>query len=475
MSKHVQGLAAATILTMLLAACQQTTAPRTQAELVKVQLGAAGIIHAQGFTGDVPDAHYDITVRDSAGKVVAFNGTTFDPSGAGSTTLTLSHSNEFAQTLLLPKGAYSFESRVKDDASSAVLLGYGPGSENTATVDASSSVVRLKTHAVFDPASSRLAPAMPLSELYTDSTFNLGLYPKTAPVSGQSATVPTSDIGPVTYILGNSTDGVLNGAGSKIGTNVTARGTAADSELNVAASFNAWVYNSGTDTASYQPVTLSFVKSIQTNVLTADMVMPSLTVAPVATAYQDQVTTLSGSVSDDVQVQALRVYVDSNLVASTDAADQAGGAATVSTDGSGGWSAQWKPSALGTADVTVIAEDSSGNETRNEQSVTVKKQDAIIFVVPHYYSVGDVVIGDNWAAGQTKTYKLISDGSGELHFRLNQGSTHLTAISPTGNVIFDGDATGYWDFYAYDAGDYTVTITSLQDQYIELEPHLHSY
>ncbi|THF84365.1 hypothetical protein E7T09_20385 [Deinococcus sp. KSM4-11] len=474
MPKHLKRVAALTALTALLAACQQTTAPHPQAALVKVNLSAATLrqtqgMHALGFTSDVPNAHYDVTIRDNAGHIVAFNGTTFDPTGNGATTLTLGQANEFTQTLLLPKGTYSFETKVKDDATSAVLLGYGPSTENQASVDATGSVIRLKSHAVFQGASSALAPAMNLAELYTDSTFNLSLNLKTAPVQGLSATVPTSDIGPVTYSLGNSTDGVLNGAGSKIGVNVTARGTASDAELNVTANFSAWVYNGATDTASVQPVSLSFAKTIQTNMMTIDTVMPSVTFAPVGTAYTNQATLLTGRVTDDVQVQNLRVYVDGNLVASTDSAEQVPGVAPVITDGTGAWTAPWGATNVGTADVTVIGEDSSGNETRLSQSVTVEKQSAIEITPEdygNYYQAFDVM------NGVPLTFKVNADANqGMLHFKV-YGYATVTATDPSGTPLaIATQYTGYTDFYGFPSGQYTFTVTPTQDQTLNIETH----
>ncbi|GGL10863.1 Ig-like domain-containing protein [Deinococcus radiotolerans] len=386
MQNRIQLTLALTALTAALASCGTSTAP--VAQLVKVDVAApmgtlSGVqqgLSAQGFTGDAPTRHYDVTVRDSKGKVVAFNGTTYDPTGAGTTTLTLNDANQFKQTLLLPAGQYTFENKVKDDANN-VLLGYGPGSENPGTVDAASTLIRLKSHAVLDPANTTLAPSMTLNELYTDTKFNLSLNLKTATFGAAMATVPTSDISAVTYTLGNVTDGVLNGAGSKVGVNVTSRGTDTDSELNVTASFSAWVQDSGRDTASYQPVSIAFAKQIQTNVMTTDTVMPTLSLNAAAPTV-NTTATLAGTVGDDVMVQGVRVYVDGNLVASMDPSDNV---AAVTGDSNGGWSAPWLVGAAGTYAVTVIAEDSSGNETRVDQSVTANDYQEINVTGGAYY------------------------------------------------------------------------------------------
>ncbi|WP_295822837.1 hypothetical protein [uncultured Deinococcus sp.] len=467
-------VAAFVALTALLAACQQTAAPRSHAALVPVNLSATALpqpqgMRALGFTSDVPGAHYDVIIRDSTGHVMTFTGTTFDPTGTGSGVLTLNQANEFRQTLLLPKGNYSFETKVKDDATGAVLLGYGPSTENQAAVDAAGSVIRLKTHAVFQGASSSLAPSLNLMELYTDSTFNLSLNLKTAPVQGVSATVPTSDIGPVTYTLGNSTDGVLNGAGSKIGVNVTARGTASDAELNVIASFNAWVFDGATDTARFQPVSVSFAKAIQTNMMTIDTMVPNLTFSPVSAAHTNQVTLLSGTLTDDVQVQNLRVYVDGNLTASTAAEDHGPSVATILTDALGGWTAPWGATKTGTADVTVIGEDSSGNETRLSQSVTVTQQSGIEITPEdygNYYQAFDVM------TGVPLTFKVNADATrGILHFKV-YGDATVTGTSPSGTALnVSYQEPGYTDFLESSGGQYTFTVTPTRDHSLTIEAH----
>lgn len=468
---------AAVGLTALLSACGQSGLPLANAPLARVELGAGQGLRAQGFTGDAADAHYDVTVRDAQGNVVAFHGTTFDPTGTGTRTLTLSQTNGFHQTLLLPQGTYTFESRVKDDATGSVLLAYGPSQENVAMVDAMGSVVRVTSHAVLDPAGSSLTPVMNLAELYTNSTLDLGLNLKLPAVdvngNPQVGTVPTSDIGPVTYSLGSVTDGVLNGAGSKVGVNVTARGTADDSELNVVANFRAWVYDSTTDTASFQPVTLAFAHAIQTNVLMADMVMPQLSLAPVSAA-PGQASTLSGTLTDDVQAQALRVYVSGNLIASTDPEDQSGGAVPVMTDSSGMWSTTWVPEAEGDVRVDVIGEDSSGNETRITRTVTVQQQtDIQITPVTRSQGWSNYYESFNMSAGQSLTFKVNADTTdgGILHFKI-YGDTTVTATDPSGNPLpVLSSFPGYTDFYGYASGQYTFVVTATADQQLSIETH----
>ncbi len=472
MQKRTQLALALTALTAALASCGTPSAP--VAQLVKVDViaplgvtpGLQRGLSAQGFTGDAPTRHYDVTVRDSKGNTVAFTGTTFDPTGAGATTLTLNDANQFKQTLLLPAGTYTFENKVKDDATN-VLLGYGPAAENPGTVDAASTLIRLKSHAVLDTANTTLAPSMALNELYTDTKFNLSLNLKTATFGGAVATVPTSDISPVTYTLGNSTDGVLNGNGSKIGVNVTSRGTDTDSELNVTASFSAWVQDSGRDTASFQPVSIAFAKQIQTNVMTTDTVMPTVSLNASAPTM-NTTATLSGMVNDDIMVQGVRVYVDGNLVASMDAADNV---AMVTGDSNGGWSAPWMVGPKGTYAVTVIAEDSSGNETRTEQSVTATDYEVI------NVNGGYVYADHAFKAGVPRTFKILGAAYDIYAYNLYGSPSSPTVSATLTNSA--GQAMSKYSYYEnyYDVeyfmlggarGDYLFTVVSSIDQNVEI-------
>lgn len=472
-------------LALILASCGGSntpgvTTPGAAGPLVKVDVAALGGLRPQGLTGDAGPLLFKVNVRDSQNQLVAFNGTTFDPTGTGTTTLTLNISNDFQQTLLLPAGTYSFETAAKDASTSSTLLAYGPATENTATIQGNGAVVRLKFHAVFDKASSSLDFSTNTPLLFTNSTFNLKLSPKVAPVAGLSATVPTTDIGPVTYTLGNATDAVFNNAGSKIGINLTARGTAADSTLNVTASFNAWTQVDGTDTAVYGPTTIEFSKAIETNALVADTVMPTLTVNPVAGGYLATGTPLSGTALDDVMLSEIRVYDDGALVASSMISDNV---TIITTDAGGNWTTTWSPTIVGSHDLSVIVADSTGNETRADQSVTVSP------VAPYTLGTGSVnEVHYALTNGVPRTFKvIIPANNGSLFFALfNPAScVAMSGCSPQGPKQFTSsmvDAQGNpvalaldtyngndYDYtFTLPAGEYFVTITPTADSKVSL-------
>lgn len=428
-----------TSLALVLASCggPSTPTPRATGPLMSLDIAAAGGLRSQGLAGDTGPLFFNVHVRDSQNRPVAFNGTTFDATGTGSTTLTLDSSNAFHQTLLLPADTYSFETVAKDADTSTTLIAYGPAAENTATLQGEGAVVRLKVHAVFDKASSTLDVATNTPQLFTDSSVGLQLSPRIAPVNGVRAAVPTTDIGPVTYTLGNATDGVLGSAGSKLGVRVTARGTAADSVLNVTASFNAWTQVPGTDTAVYGLATLDFSKAIETNGLMIDTVLPSLTLDDVTGLAVGSPSTLRGQATDDVQVSEIRVYDDDELVASN-VPDET--PTTISTAANGDWSTSWVPSTEGSHRLSVLVSDSSGNETRHVQAVSVAP--APIADYDYLLEVPD--------GGVPASLIVTLPANSELWFKVNTAGW-------TGNI--------YSSVYDYGAGTLTATLgTSRADQ-----------
>lgn len=450
-----------TSLALIIASCG--TAPTTDAPLVSFNLAAhGGAIQALGLTSDAPPMHFDVRVRDSANKLVAFNGTTFDPTGTGTTVLTLDSANAFRKTLLLPAGTYTFENAAKDDATGNTLLAYGPAAENSATIAGDNAVVRLKFHAVFDKASSKLDFSTNIAKLFTNSTFNLSLSPKTSPVNGVSASVPTTDIGNVTYALGTATDGVLNNSGSKIGINVTARGTDTDSTLNVTASFNAWIRNAGTDTASYGPTSVEFTKAIETNAMVVDKTAPVVTMNPV-TAYQDSPATLSGTATDDVQVTELRVYADGKMVASNVGSD---GVTAITTGAGGSWTTTWTPAATGSQDLTLVVSDNSGNEARATQTANVSLRDYDIVLNGDSSSYTSYTIpanGDLWVKINATT---TADNHMDIYF--NSGSTTGTTATYGASKANQMPITNYGNMYEANtgiiAGAFYIHLTNLTAQ-----------
>ena len=165
----------------------------------------------------------------------------------------------------------------------------------------------------------------------------------------------------------------------------------------------------------------------------------------------------------------MRVYVDGNLTASTAAEDHGPSVATILTDALGGWTAPWGATKTGTADVTVIGEDSSGNETRLSQSVTVTQQSGIEITPEdygNYYQAFDVM------TGVPLTFKVNADATrGILHFKV-YGDATVTGTSPSGTALnVSYQEPGYTDFLESSGGQYTFTVTPTRDHSLTIEAH----
>jgi hypothetical protein len=95
-------------LALVLASCGGPNTPGNPSAtgpLVKVDVAALSGLRTQGLTGDAGPVFFNVNVRDSQNQLVAFNGTTFDPTGTGTKTLTLNLSNAPTPSKPLPKTA----------------------------------------------------------------------------------------------------------------------------------------------------------------------------------------------------------------------------------------------------------------------------------------------------------------------------------------------------------------------------------
>ncbi len=462
--KNLHPLAfAALTLPLILAACgtaaTPTAAAPANAKLVKLALHApVGAFRAQGLPTGVSAMHFNVHVRDSNNKLLAFKDGAYDPSGQGSTTLSLNSGNAFAQTVLLPEGSYTFENSVKDDLTDRALLAYGPATENEATVSSEAGVVMLKFHAVYDPTSSSLDFGTNVPHLMTNMTFNLGLFAKSSPVDGVSASIPTSDLGPVSYSIGG-TDGTLNSVGSKLGVNVTAGGTLDDTVMDVQASFSAWVRDGDNDTAAFVPTTLAFSKTIEMEVpLKADAVMPVANLNAVADTYVGASFDLSGMATDDVMVGSIKLYDNMNLVASSDERD---GVPMLYSNGDGSWNASWTPSTKGSHELTLAVTDSSGNESRSSQTVQagVQNYDRQLnyadnggYSDSEYYTLG--AHSDTWVKVNTNGYVGYNYFRFFLYGSSLNGLSATYGITMTDQMPMNGYDYSWWGYSIFDRSEY---------------------
>lgn len=365
---------------LLLGACSRSVpVPAVTGQLVEVGLNAgfvgkltATTPRALGLPIDAPALHMNVKVRDAKGNPVAFKDGVYDPSNQGSTTLTLNTDNAFAQKVLLPAGSYTFENATKDgdtDEEGTALLAYGPASENQAVITAGKSNVTLKFHAVYDPKSSSLGFIRNTAQLFTNSTFDLGLFAKSNPVNGVSYAIPTSDI-TMDATPYSVAQGTINGASSKLGVNVTATGSTQTPSVTVNAHFKAWT-QTGSDTAEQTSQTLTFTHAIAMETVSLDWSAPTnVTIAVPDSTTVGSAATVTGTAQDDVALASVRLYAGVQLVASSETQEQSGSVAPVAMKADGTWRTTWTPEKAGTFTLTVMATDTSGNETRAEKATT---------------------------------------------------------------------------------------------------------
>ncbi|MPY65646.1 hypothetical protein F8S09_02910 [Deinococcus sp. SDU3-2] len=370
-------------LPLLLAACGGTQkAPQNPGgELVSLQIGlgsastSAGLISTQGLPtgGFVPaSAFVKVKVRSEGGDLVTFNKGVYAPKGDGDQFLTLNVTNNFGQTVLLPKGKYTFESIVKDgqsdQATQGTLLAYGPA--RLTDVNAQSGSVRLTVHAVMNPAAAALRFAMPTDVLYTGDVSSLRLQVPTHTVGGKSFAVPTTDYSVGAYVA--SRGSIIERTASKLGVSFAATGSAEDPSVRVSVPVTGWV-QTGPERAEQTTSPVEFMHTVSANAVTLDTEAPlaSITTQKVAAGT---VVTVSGTASDPGgRLTEARLYDGTTLVASSAVNEQGNGVAALTFEpGTDRWQAGWQSPASGSARLTLVVNDDAGNETSAEQEITVE-------------------------------------------------------------------------------------------------------
>ncbi|MFC4455238.1 Ig-like domain-containing protein [Deinococcus sonorensis] len=381
-------LALTSVLT--LAACGQTITPTTPSASganVKVRIISAAFsqsdgLHTLGLPKNASLTGIRVNIRDTAGHDIYLKDGVYAPGGASvpgaSSSIVLNQGNGYGQTVLLPKGDYTFENAGKfEDEETNALLSYGSAEENTARLDQQTNAVSLRFHGVLDLANSKLDFAMNTQQVFTNDTVNLKLYANSESVHGEKYALPLNDL-----IMNTAAPYTLSGAdatrkGSAVGVTVTARGTVQDPNMRVTANLSAWVRQGDSDVALLQPVNLpAFQHAVATSAITADTEGPyAVTLDAVGTVTPYQTVVLTGTAYDDRGVTGIQVYDDNTLVAATNPSDSEieDGVRGIDTDGDGHWSTIWTPETTGTHQLLVVARDAAGNESNLAQPVGVSE------------------------------------------------------------------------------------------------------
>jgi Regulator of chromosome condensation (RCC1) repeat len=361
-------------LPLLLAGCG-TTAPTTSAansDRVSVTLNS-GLndvtspgLASQGLPstgGSSAVTFIKVNVKDASGTLVTFDGHNASQAGGPQTFITLSTATPTAK-LLLPKGSYSFESIGKENAT-GLFLAYGQ--DTAKDLSGPNPTVTLSLHTLFSSANSTLVSKLPTTTVNIGDRLDLRLAVKTP---SAALDVSLSDY-TVTYESPDIT--VQNN--SKLGAHVQVVGSADQRNVTVNASVTGWVAT-GLETATVQSQNITYQVPLSANVtgLGSDVTPPSVSINPV-TASPTTPMTLSGTANDDTAVARLQVFDGSLLIASTDAADVTAGAKLITFTGTT-WSVDWT-SGTTTPELTVVAADAAGNESRAGQT-TVPKTDGTV-------------------------------------------------------------------------------------------------
>ncbi|WP_020700647.1 hypothetical protein [Deinococcus apachensis] len=360
----------------LLAGCGGGTAPTPGKEgLVTLTLKAplpapvqAAGLRSQavpmGSDGNTPVGGVRVRVFTGDGTPVKFNAQhQADPQG-GVDHLDLTPSASSTSVSLTP-GTYTFQSSGLSEAENGTLLAFGRLEHQDV---AAGTTVNLKVQTLTDDVT--LTSALPMNAAVPGQTFDVLLTVRTPGVNGTRFAVPLSDF-KATYTLDAAAGSVQ--ASSNLGARVGVAASPSAANFTLKAALDGLTAR---DAETAQPktfgptFTLPFLSGTGIGV---DLRAPDLAVdTPQVTAGQPIL--LTGTGGDNVGLKKLEVFDGPVLIGSTE--DSAGvPKVTFDLDGDGKvtnrWRLSWANAAVGPHAVTVIATDTSGNETRREISVTV--------------------------------------------------------------------------------------------------------
>ncbi|ADV66041.1 hypothetical protein [Deinococcus maricopensis] len=358
-------------LALALGACMQTPAatpaPAPSGELVTLTLNAPfGPIKTQGLPGGAGTVNtLKVVVHDASGHAVTFDGQNVYQADGPQAYLQLDVTSPNLK-VVLPKGTYTFENIGKNSTSGA-FLAYGTNADVSLT-DLTTNV-NLSVHTLLDPAHLALSPRMPVSFTSTTDVLDLRLRVPT-PLSGNVAyDVPLSDYdvtydAPLTTTLG----------ASPLGTRLKVIGSTDATAINATATVQAWVAD-GPEHAARQTRTVTATFPLKVDTISADLGVPDVTLDELPVAVQNLPLQVSGTANDpESRVAAVQVYDGTTLIGSTNPEDDVA-AITFGEDGTGAtstaWTMTWTPDSDGAHDLTVIATDPHGNESRAQRNVDV--------------------------------------------------------------------------------------------------------
>ena len=430
LKSHQPALATLT-LPLLLAACGSASTPGApvaqSGELVSLTLNSGlNKITPQGLpsTGGASAVTFiKVNVKDANGTPVTFDGSNVYKPGGTQAFITLSSAAPSTK-VLLPKGTYSFEN-VGKATSNGTFLAYGQ--DNGLNLSAQDPSVNLTLHTLISAANSTLVSKLPTAYVNTTDKLDLRLAVKTPDAT---LNVPLSDH-TVTY--GNADATVLTS--SKLGANVQITGTIGQSSVSV--------------TATVQNQAVTYTVPLSRTALGTDTTPPAVTFnAP--PSGTNTAMTLSGTASDNKAISDVRVFDGSVLIGSTNQDDVNAGAALISFSGLT-WSFNWT-SGTSTPELTAVASDAAGNESRAVPQISGTvvawgENGSGELNVPAGLTTATAIAGGHYHSIAVKTDGTLAawGSNGEGQSSIPAGLTNVTAISSGAqhNLALRADGTVY--------------------------------
>ena len=384
-SIHRPAYAALTLPLLLMAACNQqaTVQPSSSTALsgsplvsvvLSAPLGTVTALHTQGIPfaddGTPIVQHVHVRVFDEAGQPVRFDDANTQTASGTHAYVDLTPSQN-ACTLLLSPGKYSFQAAGLDDSSGSPLLAFGRLDNKVISGNDTSILLPLRT-LIGKTDKVVLQTALPMNYVMPGQVFDVNLLVSTAASGGKSYPVPLSDFS-ASYALTNTGDTLL--AFSPLGARVKAGTTS--STFGLSAKVTGLSLGDVLEQEAVVPNEQVFTPQLNLPVystvqLGADLERPVVHVLnfgsfnePLGTVVVGERSFLTGFVSDNVGVAAVRIYNGVQLISSSDAGEYGqNGVSQVTFDSSGNWTGTFTPPTTGSFSLLVVATDTSGNEIR---------------------------------------------------------------------------------------------------------------
>ncbi len=356
-------------LLVLIAACSsqpEADTPSSNPNLTRVSLAldfglsTLGVPFQEDGTPVVESL--EITILDSDGNPLTFDEDyNLDPSG--SVAFIPYTPGDDVSVGIVAGQEYTFQAKGFDGA--GTWMSYG---EVTQVVNIDTDTVALGLHTLMNAVT--LDHTAPISSVVPGQL--LDLYLSVTSPSGYE--VPFEDYSAV-YEVG-ADDGNVNEQ-SDLGTRVTATTNPQDNDFTVTVTVIGWMIVDGVATENQQMTSEFTLPFVENAGFFLDNERPSLTVNDPGSLVAGQETTLTGTASDNIGIQKVQVFEGPVLIGSSDTEEYAEeGVAEVSFTGND-WSMSWTPEE-GDYDLTVVAIDTSGNQTEVEQGASVAAFSAVV-------------------------------------------------------------------------------------------------